>query len=51
MTGYTIDSTAGALPHQVNLLFPGTYLHTWVFPSVRAVFGVTFIPDFVVFMD
>ena len=27
-----------------SLLFPGTYSHTWVFPSIRIVFSVTFIP-------
>ena len=36
MTGYTLDSTAGALPHHEKFTLPrlGTYSHTWVFPSV-----------------
>ena len=33
-----------------SLLFPGTYSHTWVFPSVRVVLYVVLIPDFM-FMD
>ena len=33
------------------LLFPGTYSHAWVFPSVRVVLSVTFIPGFVRIMD
>ena len=34
-----------------NNHFPGTYSHTWVFPSVRDIFSVTFIPGFVMLMD
>ena len=29
---------------QVKFTLPGTYANTWVFPSVRVVLGVTFIP-------
>ena len=34
-----------------NVLSPGTYSHTWVFPSVRVVLSVTCIPGFVMIMD
>ena len=33
-----------------SLLFPGTYSHTWVFPSVRVVLSVTFIAGPVMIM-
>ena len=51
MTGYALDSTTGAWPHQESLLSLGTCSHTYVFPSVRVVLSVTFIPGFVVIMD
>ena len=51
MTGYSLDSKEGAWQQQVNLLFPGTYSHTWVFLSARVVLSVTLIPGFVVIMD
>ena len=34
-----------------NSLFPCTYSQTWIFPSVRVVLSVTFIPGFVKFVD
>ena len=52
MTRYILDSTAGAWSHNVKFtlpVYPGT--HTWVFPSVRVVLNVTFVPGFVMFVD
>ena len=34
-----------------SLFFPGTYSHTWVFPSVCVILSVMFIPGFVMIMD
>ena len=51
MTGYTLDYTAGAWSHQISLLFPCTYSHTWVFPSVRVVLSVTFVHGFVMLVE
>ena len=50
MTCYTLDSTAGVGPLQVNLFFPGTYLHTWIFPIARVVL-ISFIPGFVMIIE
>ena len=33
-----------------SLLYPGTYSHTWVFPSVPVVLSVIITPDLFLFM-
>ena len=53
MTGYTLDSMAGAWPQLAGEVYSSwaPILLTWVFPSVRAVLSITFIPGFVMIMD
>ena len=51
ITGYTLESTAGAWHIRWRLLFPGPYSHTWVFPSVCVVLSVTFLTGFDMIMD
>ena len=43
LSGYTLDYTAGAWPHEGKFTLLGTYSHTWVLPSVRVALSVTFI--------
>ena len=50
-TGYTFDFTAVCGHSRQSLLFPGSYSHTWVSPSTRVVFIVTFSSGFVVIME
>ena len=50
MTGYTLDSTAGAC-QQVGFTLPGHLFTLKGFPSVNVVLSVSFIPDFIIFMD
>ena len=51
MAGYTLDTTAGARPHQVKFTLLGHLFAHLGFPSVHAVLSVAFIPGFVVIMD
>ena len=51
MTGYTVDATAGAWPHQLKFTLPGHILTHLGFPSVRVILSVTFIPGVIVIMD
>ena len=50
MTSYTLDSTAGAWPHQVKFTLPGHLFTHLGFPECPCCLGVTFIPSFVMFM-
>ena len=51
MTGYTLDSTAGARPQQVKFTLPGHLFTHLGFPSVRVVLSITFILGFIMIMD
>ena len=50
-TGYTVDSTAGAWPHQLKFTLPGYLITYLVSPSVRVVLSVILIPGLLCLMD
>ena len=51
VTGYALDSTAGAWPQQMKFTLPRHIFTQLGFPSVRVVLNMTFIPGFVMIMD
>ena len=51
MTGYALDSTAGARPQQVKFTLPGHLFTHFGSASVRVVLSITFILGFVMIVD
>ena len=47
MTGYTLNSTAGAWPHQVKFTLLGHLFTHLGFPIVRVVLSIIFVPGFI----